>query len=240
MKRQVTRHIGAWGPYALHADAYQYVVSRQGRALGYYRDLHRALERIVFDAVKSGVTLPEAPAVEQIVRRAHDEAVAAVAAIAAQPAEVTRQDLRAELACAVLHLTGLMRARVLPLYAMDSSEGLQLADAMHRVVAATMGVAGPLATLDRQSSNVPVFTEVDVDHVSTTAARCAGNGAKVCDAGICGCNSQSDMPAHGVPGSFTRHDCDDDANAWMQRVGQHAAGRLLDGVLHDEYPGVTP
>jgi len=56
---------------------------------------------------------------------------------------------------------------------------------------------------------------------------------------ICGCNSQSDVTAHGVPGGRTRHDCDDDADAWMQRVGKAAAGRLLDGVLHDEYPEVT-
>ena len=30
-----------------------------------------------------------------------------------------------------------------------------------------------------------------------------------------------------------------DNHAWMQRIGKKAAGRLLDGVLHDAYPGVA-
>ncbi|ROZ80912.1 phage Gp37/Gp68 family protein [Pseudomonas neustonica] len=30
-----------------------------------------------------------------------------------------------------------------------------------------------------------------------------------------------------------------DNHAWMQRIGNKAAGRLLDGVLHDAYPGVA-
>lgn len=57
---------------------------------------------------------------------------------------------------------------------------------------------------------------------------------------ICGCNGSSDLPAHGVPGSLTRHDCDCRFDEWVGRVGKRAAGRLLDGKLHDGYPeGMT-
>lgn len=31
-----------------------------------------------------------------------------------------------------------------------------------------------------------------------------------------------------------------DGDLWMDRIGKKKAGRLLDGVLHDEYPGVQP
>lgn len=53
----------------------------------------------------------------------------------------------------------------------------------------------------------------------------------------CGCNGQSDLPLHGVPGSWTgRHECDISNDVWMGRVGKHAAGRELDGKVWDGYP----
>lgn len=39
-----------------------------------------------------------------------------------------------------------------------------------------------------------------------------------------------------VPGAFQHHECDLSSDSWMNRPGKKAAGRLLDGVVHDGFP----
>lgn len=179
--REPARLVGAWGPYELHADAVQYVVSRQGRPLGYYRHLHGALERIAEDVVRREVQAVDGADLAAAARTAYDHAVAAVAAIAAQPADVTAMDLRVELSEAVLQMSDVLRG-VLPLFPVDDPRGLQVAEAMRRVVVATMAFGRPLrgfCALDQQSSENTATDVVDVGHVSLTAAQCAGNGVEV-------------------------------------------------------------